>query len=45
MISERVIRAWYIPAEVLALRRWLVVATVVNIILLTFVYLRGDIHI
>ena len=45
MISERVIRAWYIPAEVLALRRWLVVATVVNIILLTFDYLRGDIQI
>jgi len=42
MISERVIRAWYIPAEVLALRRWLVVATVVNIVLLTFDYLRGD---
>ena len=45
MISELVIRAWYIPAEVLALRRWLVVATVVNIILLTFDYLRGDIQI
>ena len=45
MISERVIRAWYIPAEVFALRRWLVVATVVNIILLTFDYLRGDIQI
>ena len=45
MISERVIRAWYIPAEVLALRRWLVVATVVNIILLSFDYLRGDIQI
>ena len=42
MISERVIRAWYTPAEVLALRRWLVVATVVNIVLLTFDYLRGD---
>ena len=45
MITERVIRAWYIPAEVLALRRWLIVATVVNIILLTFDYLRGDIQI
>ena len=45
MISERVIRAWYIPAEVLALRRWLIVATIVNIILLTFDYLRGDIQI
>ena len=42
MISERVIRAWYTPAEVLTLRRWLVVATVVNVLLLTFDYLRGD---
>ena len=45
MISERVIRAWYIPAEVSALRRWLIVATIVNVILLTFDYLRGDIQI
>ena len=45
MISEQVIRAWYIPAEVSALRRWLIVATIVNIILLTFDYLRGDIQI
>ena len=42
MISERVIRAWYTPAEILALRNWLIVATIVNIILLTFDYLRGD---
>ena len=45
MISEQVIRAWYIPAEVSALRRWLIVATIVNVILLTFDYLRGDIQI
>ena len=42
MISERVIRAWYTPVEVLTLRAWLVVATIVNVLLLTFDYLRGD---
>ena len=42
MISERVIRAWYTPVEVLTLRTWLVVATLVNVLLLTFDYLRGD---
>tara|TARA_B100002052_G_scaffold37647_1_gene29810 strand:+ start:1281 stop:2528 length:1248 start_codon:yes stop_codon:yes gene_type:complete len=42
MINERIIRAWYTPVEVLTLRSWLVVATIVNILLLTFDYLRGD---
>ena len=42
MISERIIRAWYTPIEVLTLRTWLVVATIVNVLLLTFDYLRGD---
>ena len=42
MISERIIRAWYTPVEVLTLRTWLVVATIVNVLLLTFDYLRGD---
>ena len=42
MISERIIRAWYTPIEVLTLRTWLVVATIVNLLLLTFDYLRGD---
>ena len=42
MISEAVIRAWYTPAEILALRNWLIAATIVNVILLTFDYLRGD---
>jgi len=42
MISERIIRAWYTPAEVLTLRTWLVVATIVNVLLLTVDYLRGD---
>ena len=42
MISERVIRAWYTPIEVLTLRTCLVIATIVNILLLTFDYLRGD---
>jgi len=42
MISKQVIRAWYTPVEVLTLRTWLVVATIVNVMLLTFDYLRGD---
>ena len=42
MINERIIRAWYTPIEVMTLRTWLVVATIVNIFLLTFDYLRGD---
>lgn len=42
MISERIIRAWYTPIEVLTLRTWLVVATIVNVLLLTFDYLHGD---
>ena len=42
MLSERLIRAWYTPVEVLTLRTWLVVATIVNVLLLTFDYLRGD---
>ena len=42
MISERIIRAWYTPVEVITLRTWLVVATIVNVLLLTFDYLRGD---
>ena len=42
MISERVIRAWYTPVEVLSLRSGLVAATLVNIFLLTFDHLRGD---
>ena len=42
MISERVIRAWYTPVEVLTLRTWLIVATIVNVFLLTFDYLRAD---
>ena len=42
MINERTIREWYMPAEIFALRNWLVAATVVNILLLTFDFLRGD---
>ena len=42
MINERIIRAWYTPIEVMTLRTWLVVATIVNVFLLTFDYLRGD---
>ena len=42
MISQEVIRAWYTPVEVVTLRSWLVVATIVNCLLLTFDFLRGD---
>ena len=42
MINEKTIREWYIPAEILALRNWLIAATIVNVLLLTFDYLRGD---
>ena len=42
MINQEVIRAWYTPVEVVTLRSWLVVATIVNCLLLTFDFLRGD---
>ena len=42
MTNQQVIRAWYTPIEVTTLRNWLVVATIVNILLLTFDFLRGD---
>ena len=42
MINQQVIRAWYTPVEVVTLQSWLVVATIVNLLLLTFDFLRGD---
>ena len=42
MINQKIITSWYVPIEVLTLRRWLVVATIVNIGMLTFDFLRGD---
>ncbi len=42
VINQQVIRAWYTPVEVVTLQSWLVVATIVNLLLLTFDYLRGD---
>ena len=42
MINQQLIRAWYTPVEVITLRSWLVVATIVNVLLLTFDFLRGD---
>ena len=41
MINQQLIRAWYTPVEVITLRSWLVVATIVNVLLLTFDFLRG----
>tara|TARA_B100000886_G_scaffold323769_1_gene267842 strand:+ start:708 stop:1955 length:1248 start_codon:yes stop_codon:yes gene_type:complete len=42
VINQQVIRAWYTPVEVVTLQSWLVVATIVNLLLLTFDFLRGD---
>ncbi len=42
MINQQVIRTWYTPVEVVTLQSWLVVATIVNLLLLTFDFLRGD---
>ena len=42
MINQQFIRAWYTPVEIVTLRSWLVVATIVNTLLLTFDFLRGD---
>ena len=35
-------RLWYVPIEIITLRRWLVAAFVVNIMLLTVDVLRAD---
>jgi len=42
MSNERIMRAWYTPAEILTLRKWLVASVIVNILLLTIDVLRGD---
>lgn len=42
MINQQVIRTLYTPVEVVTLQSWLVVATIVNLLLLTFDFLRGD---
>ena len=35
-------RSWYVPVEIVTLRRWIVAAFVVNVLLLTVDYLRAD---
>lgn len=35
-------RSWYVPVEIVTLRRWVVAAFVVNVLLLTVDYLRAD---
>ena len=42
MTSENVMRSWYIPAEVMTLKKWIVAAVIANILLLTVDILRGD---
>ena len=42
MINENSMKSWYVPIEILTLRRWLIVAVVANILLLTIDVLRDD---
>ena len=35
-------RSWYVPVEIITLRRWIVAAFIVNVLLLTVDYLRAD---
>ena len=42
MSNETLMRAWYTPAEILTLRKWIVASVIVNILLLTIDVLRDD---
>ena len=42
MTSSHDMRAWYVPVEIVLLRRWIVAAFLVNVLLLTVDYLRAD---
>ena len=42
MTSSHNMRAWYVPVEIVLLRRWIVAAFLVNVRLLTVDYLRAD---
>ena len=42
MINEKSMKSWYVPIEILTLRRWLIVAVIANILLLTIDVLRDD---
>ena len=42
MTSSHDMRAWYVPVEIVLLRRWSVAAFLVNVLLLTVDYLRAD---
>ena len=35
MINEKSMKSWYVPIEIITLRRWLIVAVIANIFLLT----------
>ena len=43
MISDSIIKKWYIPVEVITLKKWLIVSIIVNTSLLGFDILRGNI--
>ena len=42
MINEKSMKSWYVPIEIITLRRWLIVAVIANILLLTIDVLRDD---
>ena len=42
MTNANVMRIWYVPVEVLTLKRWLIAAFIINILLLTIDVLRED---
>ena len=42
MSGERAMRDWYAPLEIYTLRSWLRAAFIVNLILLSFDFLRGE---
>ena len=42
MTESADMRWWYVPMEIVMLRRWLVAAFLVNVLLLTVDYLRAE---
>lgn len=44
MINEKSMKYWYVPIEIITLKRWLIVAVIINILLLTVDVLRDDVY-
>ena len=42
MTNSEDMRWWYVPLEIVMLRRWLVAAFIMNVLLLTVDYLRAE---